>query len=82
MQLDAILVCLGQWFMANERGIKGKENLPLSHEVQNGPPCFLNSSSERSLGAAGSRLSPRLGQRFMANGISYMDFISIDLTCY
>ena len=51
------------------RDSKSKENLPLSHEVQNGPSCFLNSFSERSLGAAGSNLSPGLGQLFMAKGI-------------
>ena len=39
----------------------------MSHEVQNGRPCFLNSISEKSLGAAGSKLSLRLGQRFMPN---------------
>ena len=43
-----------------------KEALPLIHKVQNGPPCFLDSFSERSLGAAGSNPSLRLGQWFMA----------------
>ncbi|GAB0202635.1 hypothetical protein GRJ2_002729100 [Grus japonensis] len=46
-----------------------REALPLRHEVQKGPPCFLNSFSERSLGAARSSLSPRLGQRFMSKGL-------------
>ena len=32
-----------------------RETLLLSHKVRKGPPCFLNSFSERSLGAAGSR---------------------------
>jgi len=41
---------------------QGGKALPLSHEAQNGPPCFLNSFSERSLGVAGSTSSPRLGQ--------------------
>jgi len=43
------------------------EALPLSDKVQNGPFCFLNSFSERSLGAAGSRLSLR-PQQFMSKG--------------
>ncbi|XP_074423683.1 butyrophilin subfamily 1 member A1-like isoform X16 [Larus michahellis] len=46
-----------------------RETLPLSPEVQKGPPGFLNSSSERSLAAAGSNPSPRLGQRFMSKGL-------------
>ena len=59
-----------------------RETLPLSHEVQNGPLCFLNSFSERSLGAAGSKLHPRLGQQFMSNGTRPMDLISINSACY
>jgi len=47
----------------------GGKALPLSHEVQKGPPCFLNSFLERSLGVAGSSLSPRLGRQFMAEGV-------------
>jgi len=39
-----------------------RKTLLLGHEVQNGPPCFLNSFSERSLGAAASRISSRLDQ--------------------
>ena len=58
-----------------------RETLPLSHEVQNGHLCFLNSFSERSLGAAGSRLILRLGQQFMSNGTRPMDFISINSAC-
>lgn len=37
------------------------EILPLSHEVKKGPLCFLH-FSERSLGAPGSKPSPRLQQ--------------------
>lgn len=33
-----------------------------SHEVQERTPCVLNIFSKDSSGAAGSRLSPRLGQ--------------------
>ena len=73
---------LRQWFMSNGISAKGKENLPLSHRIQSRPPHFLNSFSERSLGAAGSRPSPRLGQGFMSNGIRHMDFISINSACY
>lgn len=39
-----------------------RETLPLSPEVQKGPPCFLNFLPERSVGAAGSAPAPRLGQ--------------------
>ena len=46
-----------------------REALPLSPEVQKAPPCSLNSFSERSLGAAGSSLSPRLGQQFKSKGL-------------
>ena len=49
---------------------RGKVALPSSHEVRNGPPCFLSSFSEKSLGAAGSDPSPRLGRRFMAKDYS------------
>ena len=59
--------------MCHVKGYKSdvwlREAVPLSHEVQKGPPCFLNSFSERSLGAAASSLSPRLGQRFMSKGL-------------
>ena len=67
--------------MSNGIDTKGREKLPLSHKVQNGTPCFLNSFAERSLGAAGSRLRPRLGQQFMSNGTRPMDFISISSAC-
>jgi len=46
-----------------------RKALPLSHEVQSRPPSFLNSSSKRSLGAAGSTPRTRLGQRFMSEGL-------------
>ena len=49
-----------------------RKTLPLSHKVQNGPPCFLNSFSERSLGVAGSRLRPNL-----INGLCLHDYIWI-----
>jgi len=42
---------------------------PLSHKAQKGVSCFLNSCSERNLGAAGSRLSPTLGQWFTSKGL-------------
>ena len=45
-----------------------RKALPLSHAVQKGPPCFTG-FSERSLGVAGSSLLPRLGQRFMPEGV-------------
>lgn len=41
-----------------------REALPLSHEVQIGPPRFLN--LKRCLGAAGSSPSPRLGQQLVS----------------
>ena len=56
--------------------------VPLHHEVQIRPPCFLNSSSERSLGAARSNLSPRPGQGFMSNGINIKSKKNILLICY
>lgn len=37
-----------------------RETLLLSHDVKEGSPCILNSFSEGSLGAAGSRLIPAL----------------------
>lgn len=40
----------------------------LSHEVQKGPPYFLNSFLKGNLGVPGSRLSPRLGQQFTSKG--------------
>lgn len=61
--------------MSNGKDTKDKENLLLSHGVQNGPSCFLNSSSWKSLALAGSRLSSRVGQWLIANGINYFDFI-------
>lgn len=39
---------------------------PLSHEVQKGPTCFLNSFW--SLGLPRSNLNPRPGQHFMSKG--------------
>jgi len=53
--------------------------LPLSHEVQRRPPCFLNSLSEESLGAAGSTSSPRLGQRFMSKWLSVQPLLRFNL---
>ncbi|XP_010189247.1 PREDICTED: oxysterol-binding protein-related protein 10-like, partial [Mesitornis unicolor] len=44
------------------------ETLLLSHKVQKGLPCFLN-SSERNLGVAGSNPSPRLSQQFVSKGL-------------
>jgi len=46
----------------------------LSHEVQSGSPCFLN-SSERSLGVAGSTPGPTLGQWFMSKGLGLYPLI-------
>lgn len=46
-----------------------RETFPLAHKVQNEPPCSLKSFSEKSLGAARSSPSPRLGQWFMAKGL-------------
>lgn len=48
----------------DRRHERAAEHLPLSHRVQNGPPCILNSFSERSLGVAGPKLSLRLDQQF------------------
>lgn len=59
----------GQYFTSNERGTKGKENICLNYEIQNGFTCFLNSFSERRLGAVGSSPSSRLGQWFMSKGL-------------
>lgn len=41
----------------------------LSHEVQKGPPYFLNSFLEGNLGVAGSGLSPGRGQEFTSKGL-------------
>lgn len=54
------------WVFTTQRTRSGfcqaaRETLPLSHKPQKGPPCIL-SFSEESLAAAGSSLSPRLGQ--------------------
>lgn len=46
-----------------------KEILLLDHKTQKGPPFFLPSISDRSLGVPGSILSPRLSQRFMTKGL-------------
>ena len=43
-----------------------RRSLPLSHEVPSRPPGFLDSSSEKGPGAAGSTLSLGLGQRFIS----------------
>jgi len=51
---------------------KGDPN-PLSHKARNGPAGFLSSFSERSLGAAGSRLHPRL-QQFMFKAYVWQQF--------
>jgi len=56
-----------------------RDTLPLSHEVQRGLLCILKSLSERTLGVAGSRLSSRLGQRFMSKWLYVQNqpFISL-----
>lgn len=51
----AALLCSAEWELQTKFIIKV---LLLSHEVKKGHPSFLNSSSERSLGAAGSNLAP------------------------
>jgi len=51
--------------------------LPLSHEVQSGPPYFLDCLW--TLGVARSSLSLRLAQQFMSNGISYTKFMIINI---
>lgn len=66
--------------MSNGISIKGKEDLPLSHEVQSGPFAFQ--TPQRSLGAAGSRLSPKIDQCFISEGFRHMGFISIHSACY
>jgi len=39
-----------KWFIRSKRKVWGvRETLSLSHQVWNGPPCSLNSFSERSL---------------------------------
>lgn len=45
------------------------ETLQLSCEVQKRPSYILTSLLRGSLGAAGSRLSPRLGQWFVSKGL-------------
>jgi len=50
-----------------EKCMGDRETIPLSHKVQNGPPHFLNSYSERSLGVAGFRTGFR-PQWFMSKG--------------
>jgi len=52
------------------RNKKVRKTLLFSCEVENGPPGFLNSFSERRLGVAGFRLSPRLDQWFMSKGLN------------
>lgn len=54
----------------------------LSHKAQTRPPGFLNFSSEKSRGVAGSRLSPRLGQCLTSKGFSHIGFIRINSTHY
>jgi len=46
-----------------------REMLPWSHKVQNGPTYFLNSFSERSLHADGSRLTLTLYQWFISKAL-------------
>jgi len=50
-----------------KKSVRGKGDPPLSHQVWSGPPGLLNSFSERSLGAAGSRTGLR-PPRFMTTG--------------
>lgn len=59
-----------------------RKNYLFSKKIQRGHLCFLNYFSKRSLGVTGSRFSPRHGQWFMSNGITYIDLISINSTCY
>lgn len=54
-----------------------RKSLLLSHKVQSGPTCFLNSLW--SLGAVRSNLSLRLGQWVISNGIIYNKFIIINI---
>lgn len=54
---------------------KGKKYSPVSHEVQSTPLCFLYPF--RSLGAARSNLSLKLGQWFMSNRIIYTKYTII-----
>lgn len=77
MWLDLVLVsdlgnglCLMEFKKEIEvEGLKVKrirETFPLSHKVQVGPHCFLKFLSEKSLGAAGSRLHLRPGLCFVS----------------
>ena len=70
-----------EWFTERLETQRVRKTLPLSHEVQSGLPCFLNSFSERSLSVARSKPSLRLGQRFMSKGLYMQCFISINSAC-
>lgn len=56
-----------------------KEDLLLSHEVQKGSSCFLNSFSKMSLSAAGINLGPRLCQQFISKGLYRCSWRFIEL---
>lgn len=56
-----------------------KEALLLSHEVQKGSSCFLNSFSKGSLSAAGTNLGPRLCQLFISKGLHRCNWTFIEL---
>ena len=58
-----------EWSAERPETTRVRDALPLSHEVQNVPPCFLNSISEGNVRASGSRLSPRLDQCFVSKGL-------------
>lgn len=57
-QIPALRPLLMQVSEAPDKLIRGV--LSLSHEAHKEPPCFLNPSSERNLGADGSSFCPRL----------------------
>lgn len=81
-----------EWFTRRPEMQRVRRTLILSHKVQKGPPCFLNSLWR--IHGAGSNLSLRLGQKFICNGIicimsiiilsSYVDwqcFIRVNSAC-
>jgi len=68
-----LLIEVERFIQRLEQDIRGKGDSPAHSQGSNGPPCFLDSFSERSLGAAGSRLSLRL-HRLTSKGYVQQQF--------
>lgn len=67
--LKVSLVSWAEWALQTKFSIKA---LLLSHKMKKGHPSFLNSSSERSLGAVGSNLASDF-----VNGICLKDYTGV-----